>query len=102
MTDDIEKLRAAVQDAVKLLAVVEGKLKAALGDVPAPAVRPLQTIDGDAGKCCRRGLGDLFRHSIIAEKFVCPACGLEYRPELVGDVRHWRIVPATVVMQLRG
>jgi len=87
MTDET-KLRCAIESAVKLL------LGATIGQ--------LQTMDEDADKCCRRGLGDLFRHSIIAEKFVCPACGLEYRPESVGDVRHWRIVPATVVMQLRG
>lgn len=89
MTDET-KLRCAIESAVKLL----------LGATA--TIGQLQTMDEDAGKCCRRGLGDLFRHSIIAEKFVCPACGLEYRPESVGDVRHWRIVPATVVMQLRG
>ena len=101
MTDEA-KLRDAIESAVKLLAVIDGKLKAALGELPGATIHQLQTMDEDAGKCCRRGLGEIFRHSIIADKFICPACGLEYRPESVGDVRHWRIVPATVVMQLRG
>ena len=56
MTDET-KLRDAIESAVKLLAVVDGKLKAALGELPGATIHQLQTMDEDAGKCCRRGLG---------------------------------------------
>jgi hypothetical protein len=59
---------------------------------------PLNTLDEDAGKCCAKTMktfppGD----DIVA--FTCVQCGLEFRPEMVGPVRHWRIVPQVVILR---
>ena len=55
---------------------------------------PLNVIDEDAGKCCRRMFADLKPNG---QQLVCACCGTEFRAEMVGIVRHWRIVIAFTV-----
>lgn len=57
---------------------------------------PLNSIDEDAGKCCRKAL------SAMGDRLApwdCPECGLRYEAQMVGTVRHWHIVPQVVILR---
>lgn len=59
--------------------------------------QPLNTIDEDAGKCCQKTMKN--RTDLqTALLFACD-CGLQFVPEMVGPVRHWRIKPFVKVLR---
>jgi hypothetical protein len=60
-------------------------------DLSARESGPLNTIDENAGKCCRKLFLSQDRNG-EDRSFSCADCGTEFRPEMVGPVRHWRIV----------
>lgn len=62
---------------------------------------PLNVIDEDADKCCRRQLTSFFGGAPSnAEHFECSACGTNFKPVMVGPSRHWRIVPLFAVHRM--
>lgn len=56
-----------------------------------PAAKPetLDVIDENASKCCKKAFSKM-PTNFDGARF-CPACGTEFRPSMVGPVRHWRI-----------
>jgi KTSC domain len=61
---------------------------------------PLNVLDEDAGKCCRKQFDT---HPPVANMVMhCRECGTEFRPEMVGPVRHWRIVEHIAIVRPRG
>jgi hypothetical protein len=61
----------------------------------APALSgPLNTFD--ESECCSKLLAaELLKGTLAAAKrWECPGCGEEWRPDMVGAVRHWTMRPA--------
>ena len=54
----------------------------------APPESVLNVLDEEADQCCRRFFG---KAKEFHQVMVCPDCGTEFRPEMVGPVRHWRV-----------
>ena len=69
----------------------------AQGTVPLAVSGPLNSIDENAGRCCGRAL-DKFG-AVRTEPWDCPQCGLSFVADMVGTVRHWRIVPHVVILR---
>ena len=68
------------------------------GPASSGAAGPLNVIDEDADKCCRRQLTSFFGGPPSnAEHFECSACGTNFKLVMVGPSRHWRIVPLFAV-----
>jgi hypothetical protein len=67
---------------------------------------PLNVIDEDAGKCCSRRLLKMLANpaypTTSPQRFHCGECGAEMVSEMVGTVRHWRIVEHVAVVRPRG
>ena len=57
----------------------------------------LQTLDENASACCRRAF--VCKWPKLFGQAACPICGMEFMPEMVGPVRHWKI--KTHVMTFR-
>jgi hypothetical protein len=71
------------------------------GPASSGAAGPLNVIDEDADKCCRRQLTSFFGGPPSnAEHFECSACGTNFKPVMVGPSRHWRIVPLFAVHRM--
>ena len=70
----------------------ESRAKAGAEEQTAPG--PLIVLDEDAGKCCQRASAGW-----LGNKAECPKCGLSFRAETVGNLRHWRIMPAVVIVR---
>jgi|SRR5580704_6452130 hypothetical protein len=79
------------------------KLEQATGSTPsgpvktsAEATSPLNVIDENASKCCKRQLAAIFPTvpaSTSGEVIThCASCGTEFRASMEGPVRVWRIV----------
>ena len=73
---------------------------------PDQAPGPLEVIDENAGKCCRKiFVGAALRGgenwSSAAGIVTCGTCGTEFRREMVGPVAHWRIVEHFAVVRPR-
>jgi hypothetical protein len=49
--------------------------------------QPLQTLQEDP--CCARRLSKVLNSLATVSGWTCPKCGCEWRPQLVGQVRHW-------------
>lgn len=71
----------------------ETKITAAEG---AQQKAPLDSLDEDAGKCCRKAMSKNVP-PLQTEMFLCPDCGLQFRANMIGPVRHWSIVPLVVI-----
>ena len=63
---------------------------------------PLDLIDESAAKCCRRAFS-LVDAAKFPERliFKCGICGAEFRPDMVGPLRHWRIVEHFAIVRPR-
>ena len=59
---------------------------------------PLNVLDEDAGKCCHRSMATIGNADVT---WTCPTCGLLFRPEMIGPVRHWSIVPFVAILRPR-
>jgi hypothetical protein len=69
-------------------------------EVPSPG--PLNVIDEDADKCCRKTLTWMFDRDIDQRcAAVCSDCGTTFHPNMVGSVCHWRIVPSVAIVRPR-
>ena len=59
------------------------------------ATGPLNVIDENASKCCRKALEVAFSWAqfqhVAVPHFDCPQCGTHFRHSMEGPVRHWRI-----------
>ena len=67
---------------------------------------PLEVIDENASKCCRKifdgaALRGGENWSSAAGIVTCGTCGTEFRREMVGPVAHWRIVEHFAVVRPR-
>lgn len=53
-------------------------------------------------ECCGTELAEALLAGQLAarEAWACPKCGAEWRPEVIGVLRHWR--PAVVAMVFHG
>ena len=76
------------------------------GGNEAPSPGPLNVIDENAGKCCRKifdgaALRGGENWSSAAGIVTCGTCGAEFRREMVGPVAHWRIVEHFAVVRPR-
>ena len=60
------------------------------------ATGPLNVLDPDADKCCVKSFAGAV---LTLPSFSCPSCGTEFRAEMVGPVRSWRIKPAVLVFR---
>lgn len=69
-------------------------LAAAPAESSTPTAGALNVIDEDASPCCRKALAFHEAHGINQQAGLeCGECGTNFRPEMVGAVCHWRIVP---------
>ena len=63
----------------------------------ASTTAPLNVIDEDADKCCRKAFAQMRERSALEWEttggITCGECGTTFRPQMVGPTRHWRIVP---------
>jgi hypothetical protein len=57
---------------------------------------PLNVLDENANKCCRRVFS---KHWPKFDEAACPVCGTEYRAEIVEGIRLWRIVEHFAVVR---
>lgn len=41
--------------------------------------------------CCGKRIGKALHDGLLESKaeWICPKCGLEWRPHVVGEIRHW-------------
>ena len=71
---------------------VAAPISSAVAAGPAPTVEPavLNSIDPDAGVCCRRALARVLPETTY---FECPSCGEQFRVVMIGPLRHWQIKP---------
>jgi cell division GTPase FtsZ len=66
---------------------------------------PLNLIDQDADKCCRKSFESASRSEIVMESLFaggqtwCEECGTRFAPEMVGSTRYWRIVPQVHIIR---
>ncbi len=65
-------------------------------ELVAPLPMPMITAEPD--DCCKPMRCDLSK----LQTWECPECGCEWRPTVVGPLRHWRPVPAVLVFQALG
>ncbi len=49
--------------------------------------RPTQTYEPD--DCCGRRISRVLDTLSAADSWECPKCGVEWRPAIVGTLRHW-------------
>lgn len=61
------------------------------GPASSGAAGPLNVIDENADKCCRKMFAKLYTDE-GPRPCTCPDCGTMFNPQMVGPVRHWRIV----------
>jgi hypothetical protein len=54
-------------------------------------------------ECCARYISRALRDGLldIAEKWVCPKCGQEWRPDLQDEWKHWSPYEEIVVIRKR-
>ena len=52
----------------------------------------LSALTPEADRCCRHAWQKALDGGTLAERFECPACGCEYRPEVDGNIRFWAYV----------
>ena len=71
------------------------------GAVEGQAAAPLNVVDEEASPCCKRALKSTFADPYLVRgpRAMCAECGTEFRPEMVGSVRHWRITLAVAVVR---
>jgi hypothetical protein len=62
---------------------------------------PLNVMDEDADKCCRRAFGHISNNSVPyqGDVFVCPDCGQKFVAEMVGPNRYWRCKPEVAIVR---
>lgn len=84
--------RAATQSSANDFPV-EHSASGAGGDVSSA---PLNVIDENASKCCRRGIKEAFGAKTM---WSCSDCGTDFRAEAVGITQYWRIVPRVAVLR---
>jgi hypothetical protein len=66
---------------------------------------PLNVIDQDANKCCRKAFERASRSETVMEclfgggRTWCEECGTQFSPEMVGANRYWRIVPQVHIIR---
>ena len=61
---------------------------------------PLNVIDEDADKCCRKAFA-LVGHAGSIGRLSCPQCGTDFHRETIGELQYWRIVPQVVIVRPR-
>ena len=71
------------------------------GGNAAPSPGPLNVINEDADKCCRRSLTASLAKYPAALILSCGNCGQEFKPEMVGPNRFWRIIPSVAIVRQR-
>lgn len=60
---------------------------------------PLNLIDGDAYRCCRKGLTERLKRD-SETPWTCAECGADFVPEAFPDrTRYWRIRPAVAIVR---
>ena len=64
--------------------------------VPHVVDGPLNVLDEDADRCCRRRFAVFPREEQV---FTCIDCGTEFRATRRGALRHWQIWPATAIVR---
>lgn len=65
---------------------------------------PLNVIDEDADKCCRRNApkSQLWKRTDERAAWECPECGTRFEIAAVSEgMRYWRIVPQVVIVRPR-
>jgi KTSC domain len=60
---------------------------------------PLNVIDQDADKCCRKYLTSYESILPTLIGFSCGTCGTEFTAEMAGPNRYWRIVPQVHIIR---
>jgi hypothetical protein len=66
------------------------------------AAGPLNVIDEEASRCCRKRLEIVFAGPVQGLQYwQCSACGTEFKPQAVGSVTYWRIRPAFAIARPR-
>lgn len=61
---------------------------------------PLNVIDEDADRCCRRGLEETLRnYPDYFGSWICSNCGTSFAQSTVGGVRYWRIVAQFAIVR---
>jgi hypothetical protein len=93
----LNEQRSHMQDAERVpqdqLAIIHGdnvlptRLAESLG------IAPLNVIDEDASACCRKAFAQITVDYSNAGAVTCGECMTQFRPHIMGTVRHWRIVP---------
>lgn len=69
--------------------------------VATPDAAPLNVIDEDADKCCRRQLSSYLGGEHKTEPFECSACGTQLYPERIGANVYWRIKSNVAIVRRR-
>ena len=60
---------------------------------------PLNVIDEDADKCCRKNFLRFATNVSDMPKVTCDTCGTEMYPEMIGATRFWRIKSNVVIVR---
>ena len=74
------------------------------GGNAAPPSGPLNVIDEEADKCCRRNApkSQLWKRTDDRAAWECPECGTRFEIAAVSEgMRYWRIVPQVVIVRPR-
>ena len=59
-----------------------------MGDMIIVPVGVIDTYEWD--QCCAQRLAKALREAVTPmTEWTCPKCGVEYRPRMVGRLRHW-------------
>jgi hypothetical protein len=101
-------LAAMSGQAIRIEVMPTGKVAPDSGPATTEEAGPLNVIDEDADKCCRASLARHFDRDVRIDgepwvgSVTCRDCGTEFRAEMVGPVRHWRIVEHIAIVRPRG